>query len=343
MSFLSPEISNYLEEVRSHLHLAVATERQLIGELNAHFQEKLTELKEQGISDSEAIRIAIESFGRAKTVAQLLYEACSKGSWADALRISLPHIIVATLFIGHLLYNPATALTVFVFIVLVTLFGWWRGKPGWLYSWVGYALMPLLVGGFAFWPVINQAFTALIGNGVMPSTWMLVVAIAFYGLTLWLIVRITIHAVRRDWLLASLMLVPLPIVGCWLFSIEQAGGIFGGAALYHWDGSMALALGVLGITSIVFIRLRQRVLKGGAIVTVGAISMMMVGQSLWGDIGFFGLMALSIFMLIVLFAPAFIETVIGRGLTECPPVGQKAVIRANFCGAQRALLRLCRL
>ncbi len=43
---------------------------------------------------------------------------------------------------------------------------------------------------------------------------------------------------------------------------------------------------------------------------------------------------------IVSFRP---ETVIGRGLTECPLVDQKAVIRANFCGAQRALLRLCRL
>jgi hypothetical protein len=173
--------------------------------------------------------------------------------------------------------------------------------------------MPLLVGGFAFWPVITQAFTALFGSGIMPSIWLLMVAVTFYGLAIWLLVRITIRVVRRDWLLASLMLVPLPIVGCWLFFIEQAGGVFGRAGLNHWDGSMALALGVLGITSVVFIRLRQRVLKGGAVVTVGAISMMMVGQSLWGDIGFFGLMALSLFMLIVLFTPALLEAVIGHG------------------------------
>jgi len=37
------------------------------------------------------------------------------------------------------------------------------------------------------------------------------------------------------------------------------------------------------------------------------------------------------------------ETVIGRGLTECPHVDQKAVIRVNCCGAKQSLRTLCRL
>ena len=41
------EVRSYLDDVRSHLHLDPATERQVIGELYTYFQEKVDELQLQ--------------------------------------------------------------------------------------------------------------------------------------------------------------------------------------------------------------------------------------------------------------------------------------------------------
>jgi uncharacterized membrane protein len=70
---------------------------------------------------------------------------------------------------------------------------------------------------------------------------------------------------------------------------------------------------VLGFTSVLFIRLRQRLLKAGVAVTVLFISMMVVGQSLWGDVGFFGLLGLSLFSLLIFVIPAITSAAIGHG------------------------------
>jgi len=111
------------------------------------------------------------------------------------------------------------------------------------------------------------------------------------------------------------MLVPLPILGSWLSNIDITGGALreSETVLHQWDTTMALAFTVLGITSTFFIRLRQRILKVGAVVIVGSIALAMVGHNLWGGLGFFGLLGLFVLMLCFLFTPALIEAKIGHG------------------------------
>ncbi len=311
-----PEVRNYLDDVRSHLHLDPVTERQIISELYTYFQEKVAELEENGVCEKDATKTAIESFGRARVVARSMYEACSKGSWSDAVKASLPHLIIASLFAVHLWQHPVLAPLAFTVIVGVTLFGWWRGKPDWLYSWVGYSLLPLLIIGYASWPTLKQAASFLfLGEGSLPSVWLLVLVLVFCVVSLWVIVSTAKRVVKRDWILTSLMLVPLPILGSWLFNIEQMGGLFQGTgtALHQWDTSMALVLTVLGVTSAAFIRLRQRVLKVGAVVTIGVIAGTIAAHNLWGHLGFLGLLGMSVLSLLFLLSPALLESRIGHG------------------------------
>ncbi len=75
-----PEVRNYLDDVRSHLRLDPVTERQVISELYAYFQERIPELQGKGIPERDATREVIKSFGRARVVARLMYEAYSGGS-----------------------------------------------------------------------------------------------------------------------------------------------------------------------------------------------------------------------------------------------------------------------
>jgi len=118
-----PEVRNYLDNVRSHLYLDSITEKRVIGELYTYFQEKIEELQQKGISERDATKAAIESFGRARVVARLMYEAYSKGGWAEAVMTSVPHLIIAGLFASHLWRHPVLSPIVFISIVCVTLFG----------------------------------------------------------------------------------------------------------------------------------------------------------------------------------------------------------------------------
>jgi len=310
------EVISYLHQIKSHLRLDPTTEKQIIGELYTHFQEKVSEQQRFGINEKEASRQAIKSFGQAKTIARLFYEAHSKGSWMDALMIGLPHLMVAILFASHLWHHYVVAPLVFILIVSVTLFGWWSGKPSWLYSWIGYSLFPLLLVGYISRSIPGQVISFLFwGEAMLPSLWSLTLVISSYIIYTWIIVRTTIRVVKRDWILASLMLIPLPILGCWLYNVEQSGNVLinSGVVIHQWDGIMAFALLILGITSLVFIRLRQRIIKFLALVILSSITFTIVAHNLWGDIGFFSVIALAIFMLLYLLIPALVESRVGHG------------------------------
>lgn len=316
MSETLPEVRSYLDDVRSHLHLDPVTERRIVRELYTYFQERVEELRQTGLSESDATKAAIRSFGRARVVAQRMYEAHSKGSWREAAIATSPHLIIASLFALHLWRHPILAPTAFALIVCVTLYGWWHGKPNWLYPWIGYSLLPLLIGAYASAPTLGQAASFLLwGRGSFPSGWLLLLIFMLFSFSIWIIVSTTIGVVRRDWILASLMLVPLPVVGGWLVSLGQAGGLFQGnvEVLQQSDMRMMLALIALGVTSAAFIRFRQRVLKVGALVTVGTIALVMIGHNLWGDWGFLGPLLAALVLLVFVLSPALVEAKVGHG------------------------------
>ncbi|MFC1914084.1 hypothetical protein ACFLXF_02285 [Chloroflexota bacterium] len=148
----------------------------------------------------------------------------------------------------------------------------------------------------------------------MPDVWALLSVCALVALSFWVIIRATVRVVKRDWILASLMLVTLPILGSWLFNLEQVGGLVqsSGFALHQWDAAMAYVLIVLAGASATFIRLRQRVLKTGALVTLGVIAFTKTGEILWGDIGFLGFLITAVLFLLFLLSPAILEASIGR-------------------------------
>lgn len=314
-----PEIRNYLDEVRSYLHLDQATQMWVISDLCSYFEEKTEELQGAGLSEKEAARVAIECCGRPRVIARRMYEAHSKGSWNEAAWAFLPHLVIAFLFLSHLWHHPVVAPIGFGSVVMVALYGWWHSKPSWMYPWVGYSLLPLLIAGWVFRPAILQTASFLLwGQGSLPSIWALLLICALIAFSGWIIVQTTIKVARRDWILASLMLVPLPVVGGWLLNLERAGGLLVGSAeaLHLWDMPMALALLTLGLTSAIFIRVRQRVLKVGALVSIGTIALAMVAHNLWGDQVLLGMLTTSLVLLLFLLSPALLEATMGHGEPE---------------------------
>jgi hypothetical protein len=312
---MQPLVMEYLYDIRAHLHLPPAEEKQILGELYTHFEEEIKGLeKKYEISEEEAAGRAVESFGRAREVARLMDEAYGKASWTDALMMCLPHVLVAFLFGSHLWDHHVLLLIVFLSIVGVTLFGWWRGKPGWLYSWIGYSLLPLLVVVYTTRSVPYETISLLIkGQAPFLNMAILGVLFIFYACVLWFLITTMMRVIKRDWLLASLMLVPMPLFGCWLINTEKAGSLWSLNGLYQWDSLMAFCLLVIGITTLTFMRLRERHLKIMALVTLGSLSFTVLTYNIWGVTGFFSTAGLALFMLVFLLAPALLEARAGHG------------------------------
>lgn len=309
-----PPVGCYLREVQRLLHLDPRTKRLILAELRTYFQEKVQELQSEGFSEQEATRLAIECCGRPRVIARRMYEAYSHGSLAEAACASLPHLIVAFLFAGHLWLQPAWGIPVVAGIAAVTVCAWWNGRPSWLYPWIGYSLSVLLIGGWVSRPVLGQSLSFVLSGGSAPNLALLLLVVVFCVLSASVIAVTTVRVAWRDWLLASLMLVPLPLVGGWLASLQGMHGFFRGpaAGLHQLDGEMSLALVALAVTSAGFVLVRQRVLKIGGLAVVGTLAAATVGHNLWGEQGLFGLLSASFLLLLFILSPVVVRRLFNK-------------------------------
>ena len=309
-----PELDEYLDRIRRHLHLNAEAETLIIRELRSHFEETTSELQASGLSEQEAIKRAIDSFGRPKSVARLLYEAHFRVTWPEVALAALPHLMVAFLFVIHGWNSWFWAPSLLVPIVIVTLYGWWQGKPGWLYPWVGYSLVPLVIAGYFALSTLGQLVDFFLSGASFPSAWALAAWAIYLPIAAWLIVSTTIKVARRNWMLASLMLFPLPVVAAWLMLVERVGGLFNpnGQALHELDGTMFLVYLTLALTTVVFIRLRDGTLKVGALMLVAFMTFTAVLRSADADISLLSTVVAGLLISAFLLSPAVVDSIADR-------------------------------
>jgi hypothetical protein len=313
------DVSAYLDQVRTHLHLDPLTERRVISELATHFQEKLSDLRDSGLAEEQASCVAIASFGEPKTIARLMYEAYGRGSWIDALIGCQPHLVVAALFATHLWRHPLLLSAAFLPIVVITLLAWRREAPSWLYSWMGYALLPLLIVTYFSVDPVARTISFLVGGSGEPAPfWHLAGLVGFFAFTLWLVASATVRVAKRDWIPVSLMLLPLPVLVVWIASVSQTDDFFATlmrgleARLSQWDQAMACFCVTLAVATALFLRLRRRSLKAGAIMAVGIVGGALAVSSIQGGLDLFGLLAVAACFLLFLVCPFALHTYLER-------------------------------
>jgi hypothetical protein len=311
------EVRSYLDDVRTRLHLDPRASRRVMNELSTHFEEKVSDLEKQGLAEREAARAALRSFGDARSIARLLDEAHGGGSWTEALLGCQPHLIVAALFATHVWRSPFLLGIAFTAIVVIALLGWRNGGANWMYSWIGYAVLPLLVLSYlSMDPVARTVSFILNGQGAPAPLWQIGLLAALYAFTLWLIASTAVTVARRDWILLSLMLLPLPVMGLWLITVTQSAGVIVdalrglGTRFSRWDAAMGYFFTVLGVTTALFVRVRQRALKVGAVIAVGIVGGAIAARSLRGGLGFFPLLAISFCFLLFLTVPLLLRTML---------------------------------
>jgi hypothetical protein len=258
------ELSHYLENIRYNSKLGLADEREVISELETHIEDSLQELTESGLSQEEAIKTCLGQMGSAKSVARQIYETYSQGSWQQVLLASMPHLLFGLLFVLNWWQYIGWLTVVLSLILGTTIYGWWHGKPAWVFSWLGYSLLPVLAVGLL-----------LI---YLPKGWSLLALPVYFLLALWWLIFIIIQSTRRDWLFGSLMLLPIPIIIGWFLAISPGARFteYSLQRVYYFAPWIGLSFMALALTIGAFIRLRQRWLRIGLLIISGLLTLTLV-------------------------------------------------------------------
>ncbi len=298
---MTTALSQYLECVRENLRLGLVSEREVISELQTHIEDNVEEMKEAGLSEEEAASKCIILLGSARLVARRLYEAHSQGTWRQALLASMPHLLFALLFALNWWQGIGWLVVTLGLVLVAAIYGWWHGRPVWLFPWLGYLMVPVVVAGL---------FLVYLPRG---WSWL---AIPVYALpALWLVLSITLKTIKKDWLYGALMLLPVPIIVGWFLVVGKEGEFLKPNLedLHHFAPWIGLSFLALAGTAVAFVRLRQRWLRVVLLVISGLLTLIMVACYAEGRLSLPAFSMLTLIMVGLLLSPALVERTLRYG------------------------------
>jgi hypothetical protein len=292
---MSTIVNQYLDDVKNNLRLEAGDENEIMSELASHIEDEVRDLKRTGLEDDEAAHTCVSLLGSAKTVAHLIYEAHSQGSWWQALLASLPHILFGVIFILNWFQGIVPVLLTLLAVLAVAVYGWWRRKSTWLFSWLGYSLLPVIAAGLSLL--------------YLPKGLAWVAVLVYVPLALFLMIKVVTRTIRRDWLHLSLMLMPMPVIISWFIIAEWNGNLDGNIIdrLTYYGPSIGASFLVLAFGVVTFVRIRRRWLKIAVLFLTGAITLSLISVYAAGQLSLMGLLLLMIFLGSIFLIPAWLD------------------------------------
>ncbi len=302
---MTSELAQYLESIKHNARLEDAVETDVMSELEAHIEDKVHELTESGLTEEEALQTCLGEMGGTRLVARKIYEAHSQGSWKQTLLTSMPHLLFGLLFVLNWWQYPGWLSIVLVLILAATIYGWWQGKPTWVFSWLGYTLAPVLAAGLIL--------------PYLPRVWSFLALLLYFPMALWWLFYIIVQTNKHDWLFSSLMLLPLPVVIGWFLAISSSGRFtpYSLQLLDYFAPWIGLSFIALALTIAAFIRLRQRWLRFGLLAASGLLTVTLIVHYTVGRLNTFTFFGLVLVMWGVLLVPPLLAHFIksGRNIT----------------------------
>jgi hypothetical protein len=275
---MGSNISHYLNKFKACLKIDQTIRDGVAEELYTHLEDKSRELEETGLSKEEASKVAVQSLGSPELIAQQIYETHAQGSWKEALLSALPHFLVALLFTSYYWQNILYVSIILALIVSIAIYGWLRGKPVWLFPWLGYYLMPVVVTGILLLS--------------LPQGWGWIAALIYIPLALFAFIHIVRQTARRDWLYASLMLAPMLVTATWFSSLGTGSELLTDGI---WLASLqtnalwiVISFIALAAATIAFVRLKPRRYKIISLLIPPLVILFSVTVASRGNIDYWG-------------------------------------------------------
>jgi len=289
------EVNRYLIDVKRHMRLDKGAETDVMRELETHIEDAVSEMEQAGLSEEAAATDCLRLLGSPRLVARQIYEAHSQSSWRQAVLASMPHLLVAVLFVLNW-WHGFGWLAISLGVVLGTvLYGWLHGRPTWLFPWLGYMLVPVIAAGLLLM--------------YLPRGWSWLALVVYLPLAFWLIGVVTIQTIKRDWLYGALMLMPVPIAIAWFLVVARGGWFlqFDLDQLSELANAVGFSFAALAATAVVFFRMRQRWLRITILLVSGLTILTAIATHVGGRLDFPTFLLLALLMFGLLFSPALVE------------------------------------
>ncbi len=270
-------ISHYLNRFKASLKIDHTIRDGVTEELYTHLEDRTRELEEKGLSKDEASKIAVQSLGSPELIAQQIYETHAQGSWKEAIFSALPHLLVALLFTSYYWQNIVYVSIILALTVSIAIYGWQRGKPVWLFPWLGYYLLPVAVSGILLLS--------------LPAGWGWITALIYIPMALFVFIHIMRQTARRDWLYASLMIAPMLVTFTWFSSLGIGSELLANDWMARLQANalwIVISFVALAAATIAFIRLKQRRYKIISLLIPPLVILFAVIAARWGNIGSWG-------------------------------------------------------
>lgn len=320
---MTTALSHYLENIKDKLRLDFSEEREAITELETHIEDRLQELKEAGLSEEEAAQTCLGLLGSANLIARQIYEAHSQGTWRQALLASMPHLLFGILFALNWWQHIVWLAIIIILVLGTAIYGWWHGKPTWVFPWLGYSLLPVVAAGLLLL--------------YLPKEWSLLAIPIYFPLALWWLYYIIAQTIKRDWLFSSAMLLPIPIITGWVLAVEPAGKFseYSMQRVYYFAPWIGLSFLALGLSMAAFIRLRQRWLRASILIISGLLTLIMITYYTNGRLNLPALLILILAMWGLFLCPALLERRIRRSGQKYKSSAEPRLLTARVNGDVR--------
>jgi len=293
---MANKLSNYLDSFNSYLDIDSVVKNDVAEEISTHLDDKIQDLKEEGLSEEEATEVATQTFGSPQLIARQIYETHAQGSWQEAIFAALPHILIAVLFTSFYWQSTLSLLITLAATACTVVYGWYHGKPVWLFPWLGYYMLP----------VIATAILLM----YLSKGWIWVGALIYILLAIFALIYIVKQSIERDWLYTLLMLAPLPVVFVWLFSSGIESELLRSnvwmTRLQTNIPWISVSFLTLALANVIFIRTKPRWGKVSCLLIPPTLILFSVSLTSGGYIGSWGWVVLML-SLFALTTPALLK------------------------------------
>ena len=302
---MTSEVRGYLGALAKHLHLATPDER----EIRDHIEDSANDLMDEGIPSDDAFTYVINDLDDSRNIARNLYAVHSKGSWHHTALAVLPHILLSLMFALGLWRAPGWLFIALVAAITISVFGWEKGRPTWTYPWLGYCLVaPIVSWGLAM-SAVGYGAWGVVTRGVLPlDVPIYIVSFVYIAVSLWVVVRIVSRVAQRDWVIASLTVMPVPFLVYWfLFFYGQKEMVISNSYSQGVDASATIVFLLLAAATAAFFRIGHRIARVALLFITVPSMCVLAWMSYQGGPGYLAVFTLSAMSLAVLLGPALLD------------------------------------
>ncbi|MYD36441.1 MAG: hypothetical protein F4X20_05445 [Dehalococcoidia bacterium] len=274
-------ISSPIHALTSQVLTKIRSRRSVLRELADHIEDHSSTLRERGVEPTEARAQAVRAFGDARTVAAQVERIRNQGSWPDVAMSAFPSLFVAILFVSNRWLELEWIVGTAAVAMIVSVLGVYRfGRRAWVFSWLGYALFPiLLISMVSLGSTAHAAWSVLSGGYEArdPLSWILGIGLGVAGLVI--IVALMAWLSRKDWIHAMLVVLPMALLSVAILAFDR--GVY--TTIEQAQAQNAVLFGAFAIVVAAAVRMTDRLFKIGLLAASLPLGFLLISGGI--DIG----------------------------------------------------------